>query len=136
MLSLKSSKPQPCFVATGEVIAEAADEETAGTAAPAISAADYKDAHHILTSAEESAAAGAGAGQLKNVAEGDGEAGLEGGSSCNGGKAIGKEGGERVGSSNGLRGGAKVPKCPPMMSRSAYLQVRGAAPTVVHVTAH
>jgi hypothetical protein len=112
-MSLMSLKGGSCYFATGEVNADAADEETAGTAAPAISAADHKHAHQMLTGPE-------GATQLGTVPEGDDGEG-EGPGGAAGGRL-----GDRLCSANGrerLTAG-KMPKAPPMMSRSAYLQVR------------
>jgi hypothetical protein len=122
------------YARTGEGNAEAADEETAGTAAPAISAADLQHAHHILTASNT-----AGSGpqqqqqqqQLGTVLEGDREVESSAGSVREAQVAsptgeVGKGPAvtlERAHSRERLTAG-KVPKGPPMMSRSAYLQVR------------
>ena len=118
------------YARTGEGNAEAADEETAGTAAPAISAADLHHAHHILTASD---AAGSGQQQqqqqqqLGTVLEGDREAESSAGSVARAESPTGGKGPavtlERAHSRERLTAG-KVPKGPPMMSRSAYLQVR------------
>jgi hypothetical protein len=117
MMSLKAGS---CYFATGEVNADAADEETAGTAAPAISAADHKHAHQMLACPEPASGAAAQLGTVPEGDDGEGE-----GPSLAGAAAGGKLG-ERFGSASGrerLTAG-KMPKAPPMMSRSAYLQVR------------
>lgn len=126
MPSLKSSSKS--YYRTGEFNAEAADEETAGTAAPAISAADHNHVRHILSDA-----AGAST-QLGSVPEGDNE-GTVTGSSCGMGSGAADAGGAGDGmvelaETGGAGGnnarmlmGCRMAKAPPMMSRSAYLQV-------------
>lgn len=133
-ISLLSIPSHKSYCMSGEFNAEAVDEETAGTAAPAISAADHNNARQILHSSDAAAAA---VSQLGTVPEGDGELCSNNGSvadtaaAAGGGGAAG--GGQAEGSSNGMmreRLVCRMAKAPPMMSRSAYLQVcaRGDVP--------
>lgn len=141
MLSYASHKS---YCRSGEINAEAADEETAGTAAPAIGSADHKHVHQMLSTAETGAGAAAAAvAQLGTVPEGDGELVSTNGSSNNAVRApaagpaaerllpgAGTAAGGGVTSSSNSSSvrerltAGRMAKAPPMMSRSAYLQVR------------